>query len=325
MSATPAGAATYPGGMRLFVGVTDDQWFHFLAAQPACDEVNFWRPSGVGFQALGEGELFLFKLHAPHHFIVGGGFFTRALQVPLSLAWDAFGPANGVPDLGAMRRRIAKYRRQTPEALGNPPITCLMLAEPFFLPREEWILVPASFKSNIVTGKGYDTREGEGRELFEAVKERLQGRVPSGTRPATLAAAATPRYGAPRIVTPRLGQGTFRALVTEAYGRRCAVTGEKTLPVLEAAHVQPYASGGPHEVSNGLLLRSDLHRLYDQGYVTVDPDDRRLLVSPRIREEFQNGRHYYALEGQALAAPQRGFAPVTRERLLYHAEQVYRA
>lgn len=114
-------------------------------------------------------------------------------------------------------------------------------------------------------------------------------------------------------------------LVTEAYGRRCAITGEKTLPVLEAAHVQPYASGGPHEVSNGLLLRSGLHRLYDQGYIAVDPEDRRLLVSGRIREEFQNGRHYYALEGQRIADPQGTFAPVTHERLLYHAQHVYRA
>lgn len=313
--------------MRLFVGVTDDQWFHFLAEQARCEEVNFWRPSGTGFQALGEGELFLFKLHAPNHFIVGGGFFARALHLPLSLAWDSFGTANGVRDLPEMRRRISKYRREQEATLGNPSITCLMLAEPFFLPRDEWIPVPASFKSNVVVGKGYNTKDEEGRWLFNAVTERLQVKLQPSTehRPATVAAVETPRYGAPQIVRPRLGQGTFRALVTEAYGRRCAVTGEKTLPVLEAAHVQPYASGGPHEVSNGLLLRSDLHRLYDQGYIAVDPDDRRLLVSGRIREEFQNGRHYYALEGQRIADPQGTFAPVTHERLLYHAEHVYRA
>ena len=74
-----------------------------------------------------------------------------------------------------------------------------------------------------------------------------------------------------------------------------------------------------------LLLCSDLHRLYDQGDITVDPDERRLLVSGRIREEFQNGRHYYALEGQRIADPQEQFALVTHERLLYHAQHVYRA
>ena len=318
------GSVYYAGSMRLFVGVTDDQWFHLLAGHTEWKEVNFWRPSGLGFQALGEGELFLFKLHAPHHFIVGGGFFARALRLPLSLAWEAFRKANGVEDLPTMRRRIARYRRQPEDRLGNPDLTCLLLAEPFFLNRGEWIPVPASFKPNVVVGKGYDTTTEEGRWLFDAVMERLKIRAWED-RPATLAAVSTPRFGAPRIVRPRLGQGAFRALVTEAYGRRCALTGEKTLPVLEAAHVQPYAAGGPHDVSNGLLLRSDLHRLYDQGYVTVDPDDRRLLVSRRIREEFQNGRHYYALEGQVLAEPQQGFSPLARERLLYHAEQIYRA
>ena len=73
---------------------------------------------------------------------------------------------------------------------------------------------------------------------------------------------------------PRLGQGAFRVLVTDAYRRRCTISNERTLPVLEAAHIRPYADNGPHQLSNGLLLRSDLHRLFDLGYFTVDPDRR---------------------------------------------------
>jgi len=88
--------------------------------------------------------------------------------------------------------------------------------------------------------------------------------------------------------------------VTDAYARRCAITGEKTLPALEAGHIRPYAKNGPHEIRNGLLLRSDLHNLFDLGYLTVTLD-YRVEVSRRIREEFENGRHYYALHGQSLA------------------------
>ena len=84
-------------------------------------------------------------------------------------------------------------------------------------------------------------------------------------------------------------------IVTDAYERRCAITGERTLPALEAAHIKPYGSGGPHQPENGLLLRSDLHRLFDQGYITVGADDRKVNVSSRIREEFENGRDYYQL------------------------------
>jgi putative restriction endonuclease len=98
------------------------------------------------------------------------------------------------------------------------------------------------------------------------------------------------------MAKPRLGQAGFRVAVLDAYDRRCAVTEEKTLPVLEAAHIRPYADGGGHEVGNGLLLRSDFHTLFDAGYLTIDTD-YRLLVSKRLKEEFSNGRHYYEHHG----------------------------
>jgi hypothetical protein len=63
------------------------------------------------------------------------------------------------------------------------------------------------------------------------------------------------------------------------------------------------AAGSPHELSNGILLRSDLHRRFDLGYLIIDPGDDRIMVSRRIREEFENGRDYYRLHGQPVAAP----------------------
>lgn len=67
--------------MRIFVGVTDKDWFTLLASRVNIEEVNFWRPSPkIPFKALDPGELFLFKLHSPDNFIVGGGFFTKSFQ-----------------------------------------------------------------------------------------------------------------------------------------------------------------------------------------------------------------------------------------------------
>ena len=125
-------------------------------------------------------------------------------------------------------------------------------------------------------------------------------------------------YGAPVTIRPRLGQGAFRVEVTDAYLRRCAITGEKTLPALEAGHIRPYAKSGPHEIRNGLLLRSDLHNLFDLGYLTVTLD-YKVKVSRRIREEFENGRDYYALDGQRLAVlPSDETARPAREFLEWH-------
>jgi|HubBroStandDraft_6_1064221.scaffolds.fasta_scaffold1813619_1 hypothetical protein len=56
-------------------------------------------------------------------------------------------------------------------------------------------------------------------------------------------------------------------VLVNIYRRRCVVTHERTLPALEAAHIRPYGEGGEHEPSNGLLLRRDLHSLFDAGYV----------------------------------------------------------
>ena len=94
-----------------FVGVTDWDWFQFLKSQPGIDEVNFWQPSGNNvFRALPPGGLFLFKLHMPRNFIVGGGFFAYANLLPASLAWSAFERKNGAQTFGEMRSRIAHYR-----------------------------------------------------------------------------------------------------------------------------------------------------------------------------------------------------------------------
>jgi putative restriction endonuclease len=83
----------------------------FRCLQLQHDEVNFWQPSGTNqFRALQAGELFLFKLHAPENFIVGGGVFSHASNFPLSIAWEAFGLRNGVTTLAEMRERIAYYR-----------------------------------------------------------------------------------------------------------------------------------------------------------------------------------------------------------------------
>lgn len=86
---------------------------------------------------------------------------------------------------------------------------------------------------------------------------------------------------------------------TRSVQRKCAITAESILPVLEAAHIQPFADDGPNATSNGLLLRSDFHRLFDLGYVTINPE-LRVEVSPRIRDEWYNGKAYYRLHGREL-------------------------
>ena len=283
--------------MRIYIGITDDRWFNYLASlNPAPDEVNFWRPKSQDqFRAIQPGELFLFKLHAPNNFIVGGGVFAHHKFFPIRLVWDAFLQKNGAPDCRSFSERIIAYRGAE---RAHEPLGCTVLTQPFFWPRDMWLPMPASWpRSGVMEGKRFDTTEPVGAKLWADVQARMQ--IAQTLVPEELSEPDQARYGEPRLVTPRLGQGAFRLEVTDAYTRRCAITGERTLPALAACHIRPYSDLGPHQVNNGLLLRSDLHNLFDLGYLTVT-HDYKVKVSRRIREEFQNGRHYYALDNQPL-------------------------
>ena len=118
-------------GINLVIAVTDGDWFEKLRRQPDLGEVNFWAPSAANFRALQPGELFLFKLRGRHNVIGGGGIFTYANTLPCSLAWEAFGEANGARSAQEMRALIAKYRRADPNDRSDFPIGCRILTQPF--------------------------------------------------------------------------------------------------------------------------------------------------------------------------------------------------
>ena len=191
---------------------------------------------------------------------------------------------------------LAPMRESRPCLATRSPVGCRTILQPVFFPPEAWVPAPADWPPNIVQGKTYDLTHGEGLRLWSACRAHAQalaaaviGDAPLATAPDSPAAdAGAPhdRYGVEQLIRPCLGQGAFRLAVTEAYARSCAATGEHSLPVLDAAHIQPYAAAAAHEITNGLLPRADLHRLYDAGYVTVTPDDE-FRVSPALRVSFR--------------------------------------
>lgn len=317
--------------MRGFLATTDQDWFEFLSQRPDLDEVNFWAPSGnATLKAVPWGSPFFFKLKSPHHAVGGFGFLGPITSVPLTMAWDAFGEKNGAATLSAMRERITHYTRKRDDGTRrnvDPPVGCRTILQPTFFPRDLWVEAPRDWAKNIVQGKTYDLTEGEGKRLWDACQERARALAIELEATGT-AEPDPPRWGAEQIVRPRMGQGSFRLAVTDAYGRACAVTGEHSLPVLDSAHIRPYAEGGSHEVRNGILLRTDIHRLYDRGYVTITPD-LEFKVSDALRDEFDNGRVYYEMEvagpgSRRVAVPESSKDQPDRELLAWHGEEVFR-
>jgi len=308
--------------MNFFIGITDQNWFDYLSSVPAIDEVNFWQPSGKTiFRALKPGELFLFKLHSPKDYIVGGGFFAHSTLLPISLAWEAFQEKNGASSLLEMRQRIAKYRR-TEDVFEDFTIGCILLEQPFFLNESEWIPV-VEWNPNIVVGKRAAMDSELGKSVWNKVQLVLSKRQLT-FEPDLRIYEEKARYGKETLIKPRLGQGTFKILVTDAYQRTCAITKERILPVLEAAHIKPYSVSGPHEVRNGVLLRSDVHKLFDTGYMTIT-QTLNIEVSRRIKEDFDNGKYYFMFHGQKINLPRRPIDQPAGEFLTWHNENIFRS
>ncbi|MEX0874882.1 MAG: HNH endonuclease [Actinomycetota bacterium] len=215
-----------------------------------------------------------------------------------------------------MKLRIRKYRRSS-DLTEDPDVGCIVLVQPFFFDRRDWISAPLSFAKNIVRGKTYDFESLEGRALWRDLEARLLAvRQDEWQEVAALGAFA--------MVRRRLGQGAFRVLVTDTYRRQCAISGEKVLPVLQAAHIQPVASGGLHRIENGLLLRSDIHTLFDRGYVTVTPR-YEVRVSNRLKKDFADGEYYGQFDGQGIWLPTAEQERPDAQLLEWHSDTVFRA
>jgi putative restriction endonuclease len=282
--------------VSLYVANTDNDWFDYLSTQADLVEVNFWQPGGKAFHAIRPGELFVFRLKSPRDKIGGFGVLSNSSILPLQIAWETFNRSNGASSYGELRAAIARYRSD--EEVGpTTNIGCRILVEPVFFPPHLWMDLPSSWSKNIVGGKRYSTDEADGLRLWNELQDMARrGPAPIGF------SEPIARYGKPTLIAPRLGQGAFRIAVTEAYRRQCAVSEGKVLPALDAAHIRPYADGGSHIKTNGVLFRKDIHSIFDAGYATIDTD-YRFVVSKKVKEIFDNGEEYRRLDGKVLHLP----------------------
>ena len=276
-------------------------------------------------------EPFLFKTKSPRNQLVGGGFFVRFWELRVSEAWATFGPGNGVASEAELHAAITRYRAKNGSpADPDPTIGCIILRNLLFAPGGEEMAPPPRWGTNIVQGKTYGTDDPDYEYVDHAFRAFQGGARVDRFWDRDLIEldldAEDQRYGAPVLTRHRLGQGSFRLAVLDAYRQRCAITGTRMAPVLQAAHIRPYAAGGQHRVDNGLALRSDMHTLYDRGYLGVDAD-YRLRVSPWLSEHFGNGVELYSREarGDLIRLPDSKDEHPDRDALEWHMDQVFLA
>jgi hypothetical protein len=119
-----------------------------------------------------------------------------------------------------------------------------------------------------------------------------------------------------RAVAIREGQGAFRAGLLVAYGERCAMTGCAVLEILEAAHIKPYRGSETNRTDNGMLLRADIHTLFDKGLLWLDEN---LLIRT---DDRLAGSEYAQLNGSALRVPGDPALRPHPDHLAYHRRSV---
>lgn len=312
--------------MVFYLGVTDNKWYNFLSRENL-EDINFWQPGGnKKFRVLSPGAPFIFKLRSPANAIGGIGFFSSHTFLPVSMAWDVFGKGNGCNSLTDLQNVIFSLRKDKTES--NPQIGCIVLTNPIFFKKEDWIPTPSDWGSGIIQGKSYSTDTEFGQSLWSKIEKLLQKYLYETNNEEasqlTLGDEGAAMYGKPLLTKVRLGQGAFRVLVTDAYDRKCAISGEKTLPVLDAAHIQPYVESGSHLIANALLLRSDLHKLFDSGYLTIT-SDFKIEISRKIKEEYQNGKEYYKFHGENILTLPRRVEDKPGSRFIeWHNQNIYK-
>ncbi len=315
-----------------FIANTDERWFRFLtersrATDGVLDEANFWQPEAKRpMKRMDPGTPVFLRLKRPHYALAGYGFFSSFARFSIQDAWNTFGTKNGAASFGDFVRLLAGYRKTTPEALARDPgqlLSCTVLRDVHFWPQERWMPwgEAQGFARNVVQGK---TETDPDRASLLLAEIQYDATLPEELRPEPFHPLDVDERELVLVQDrPRRGQGAFRARLLAAYGGSCAITGEHTEIVLDAAHVQPYLGPRSNHVQNGLLLTKEFHALFDRGYVTVTPD-YEVRVSPRLREDWNNGKRYLAADGRPLAAlPDDPALRPSPEVLEWHRDRVF--
>jgi putative restriction endonuclease len=274
------------------IAPTDLDWFERIRSGPIGSIVNFWTPTPWEVRGFHEGDRLYFMLKSPIRKIGGYGTFVQYRDATAREAWQRYGVNNGVDsetELVAKICRFAQKRSKSYSPTANPTIGCIELTDVVALDDDRFIAPDEygiSFPRQVVKLKYFHVDDAMAL-LFD------QGMAAS--TPFSLVKGNASQK--PAMRKDRKGQSQFRLDILKNYGRRCCISGDRIEELLEAAHIQPYINEASNHPQNGLCLRVDLHRLFDDGLITL-LEDMTIRVSPKL-----NGTTYLNYSGKKITVP----------------------
>lgn len=290
------------------VALTDYNWYNCLRDYSNINIVNFWTPTPWNIKNLKVGGYVFFLLKARFgRKICGYGEFIRYENSTVSTAWNTFGKQNGVDSLEEFNDRIRKYTNKNSNSgfKGIEHIIgCVILENLVFFDLNNlketrdfgWVIPNQVVKFKSVDYNGIPTFIANEPSDFTLIKDKVKYRNTTSKE--------------------RVGQSKFRNDIMNAYGKKCCITGETTSEILEAAHIQEYISEESNHIQNGLLLRADLHKLFDAGLITIN-DEYKIQVS-----RFLDSSNYQSLDGKKINLPDTGLPSL--EALKWHNTNLFR-
>jgi putative restriction endonuclease len=252
-------------------------------------------------------------LKSPIRKIGGYGNFLRYADMNASQAWAHYGTANGTASREELVKKIERFAEKRSKgyiSTGNPLIGCIELSDVITLDEERFVRpedLGYPFPNQVVKLKYF-----KGQDDLAA---HLGGQVPPASSFALVTGTPSRK---PTHVKERKGQSEFRDEILRNYGHRCCVTAEALVPLLEAAHIQPYIDTSSNHAQNGLCLRVDIHRLLDEGLISIT-EEGTVATSKRLA-----GTSYAALNGVVVRAPTNKHSHPSKDALKFHRTEVFR-
>jgi len=274
---------------KFAIAPTDLSWFRQLRTEGIKSNIiNFWTPTPWNIKQLSKGNKLYFMLKSPIRKIGGYGKFFEYKNMSISEAWNNYGRDNGVESFIDLKKRTSEYlnKRSIYDINENSIIGCILLEGAEFFNDEDFLSpekdMEVSFPKEVVKIKYFE----------HSIKlNKVTKKISENTKEFELINSNNKKI---KTVSQkeRKGQNKFRNSVLKAYNTSCLITGVDNTVVLEAAHIQPYINEDSNNIQNGICLRVDIHKLFDNGLITID-QNYNVFISPLLKNtiyEKYNGK-----------------------------------
>jgi len=273
--------------MEHYIVVTDKKWFDFLNSNGINNNVNFWRKD-TRTPKVDSKQYVFFKIKGEKH-IAGRGRFNRFLVLNRTDAIEhAKKGNNGFDTSGNKELKISNVVSKIVN--DNDRLGCLVLDDLEFLNQRDYYKISEElFHPQTQQGKYVDEIEiAELLNLFtQQFSDEINAKIPEIEAedefdPSNL---EDKRHYSLKTLVLRRGQKKFRNQLLNLYQNQCAVTNTKVIDVLEAAHISPYSGKASNVPQNGIILRADIHALFDLNLIKFT-ENYEIDVSEKLKNSI---------------------------------------